>query len=99
MKSLPTYSIKLKDKVLLIGFDTNGKCVYSAFLTVHAYYDGDHPWDDGEEIKSFKLRTVHGYIFGESGNLEQEFESQFNIDTGMFEKGWSRDEDGVLSEA
>ena len=90
--------MKLKDKAVLVGYDPSGKCVYSAFMTVHEYYDGDHPWDDAVQVKALRLRTVRGLLFDAAGKLDQEFESQFNIEKGTFEKGWSRDEDGILSD-
>jgi hypothetical protein len=70
--------------------------VYSSFLSVHQYYDGSHPWDDGKNVKALSLRTVHGFIFGAKGELVQEFESQFSLRTGIYEKGWSRDETGKV---
>ncbi len=91
------FSTKLKDKVLLVGYNANGQSVYTDFLSVHKYYDGEHPWDDDTAIKALALKTVHGFIFNDSGVLEQEFESNFNPETGVFESGWQRDEDGVIS--
>ena len=89
--------MKLKDKAVLIGYDPEGKCVYSAFMSVHEYYDGEHPWDDDVQVKALRLRVVRGCLFDANGKLEQEFESQFDIEKGTYEKGWSRDEDGVVS--
>jgi hypothetical protein len=91
------YSHKLKNTVVLTGQDKKGKCVYSALLSVHQYYDGSHPWDEAKQVKALSLRIVHGFIFGAKGEVEQEFESQFNLKTGIFEKGWSRDETGKIS--
>jgi hypothetical protein len=97
--SKPRFSAKLKDKVLLVAFNENGQSVYTAFMPVLQYYDGEHPWDDNVKIKELSLKTVHGFVFNDSGALEQEFESHFNIETGAFERGWQRDEQGVISEA
>ena len=83
----------------MIGYNPKGKCIYSATMTVGKYYDGDHPWDDDKQIKSLSLRTVHGYMFGDKGQLEQEFETRFNLRSGAFENGWVRDENGKVKDA
>ena len=90
------FSGKLKDIVLMVGYNAKGKCVYTAFMSVHRYYDGSHPWDDDKQVKALSLRTVHGYIFGDKGELVQEFESVFSLRAGVYEKGWSRDETGKI---
>ena len=63
----------LADRVLVVGRNPEGLCVYTAFLSATDYYDGEHPWDDARAIKRLQLRTVHGHVFGEKGELEQEF--------------------------
>jgi len=83
----------------MVGYNERDQSVYSAFMSVEQYYDGDHPWDDGDQIKKLSLKTVHGYIFNDQGGLEQEFESHFNLETGIYERGWQRDEQGVISDA
>ncbi|MDC4203124.1 MAG: hypothetical protein MPW14_15420 [Candidatus Manganitrophus sp.] len=93
------FSAKLRDQVLMIGYNEKGQSVYTAFMSVHQYYDGDHPWDDAKKINELSLKTVHGYIFNDAGSLEQEFESHFNLTTGIFENGWQRDEDGTINRA
>ncbi|MET3134733.1 hypothetical protein AAKU55_005035 [Oxalobacteraceae bacterium GrIS 1.11] len=83
----------------MLAYNEQGQSVYTAFMTIHQYYDGEHPWDDGAKIKELLLKTVHGFIFNDSGALEQEFESHFNIETGLFLSAWQRDEHGAISEA
>jgi hypothetical protein len=91
-------STKLKDKVLIVGYNEYSQSVYTAFMPILQYYDGDHPWDSSTEIKKISLKTVHGYIFSDSGAVEQEFESHFNLETGFFEKGWQRDDQGIVTD-
>ena len=91
-----TFSTKLKDRVLMVGYNQHGQSVYTALISIHQYYDGDHPWDDSAEIKKLSLKTLHGYIFSDTGALEQEFESHFDLETGVFEKGWQRDDEGAI---
>jgi hypothetical protein len=86
----------IRDQAVLVGFDPAGKCVYSESMPVGDYWDGDHVWDDAEQTKRLKLQKVVGFLFGQSGNLLQQFESTFNIQTGMFEEGWARHEDGTF---
>lgn len=91
-----TKALKIKDQAILVGFNTDGDCVYSASIPVSDYWDGDHPWDDDRQVKKLKLAKVVGFLFGASGNLLQQFESTFDVKTGLFKKGWVRHEDGTL---
>ncbi len=86
---------KIKDAVILIGYDESGKCVYSEALETSDYYDSDHIWDDGKTVKKLKLRKVKGYLFDAEGELSQEFESIFNLNTGIYESGFARFADGT----
>jgi hypothetical protein len=97
MSKQSLFTAKLKDKVIMVGYNVQGQSVYTAFMSVHQYYDGLHPWDDSAKIKELSLKTVHGYIFNDTGGLEQEFESNFNLETGIFENGWHRDDEGVIT--
>ncbi len=89
-------NLGIRDQALLIGFDPTGKCVYIKAMPVADYWDGDHVWDDPEQTKNLKLQKIVGFLFGQSGNLLQQFESTFNIHTGVFEEGWTKHEDGTL---
>jgi len=90
--------MKLKDKALMmIGYNPDGVCVYSAYMSIHDYDDADHPWDDEETVKSMLLKRVHGYLFDNQGSLEQEFECHFNLESGIFENGWSRNSEGIIN--
>lgn len=90
--------LKIKDQAILIGFSADGECVYSASMPVADYWDGEHAWDDGKQVKKLKLTKVIGFLFGPSGNLLQHFESTFDVKTGRFKKGWVKHEDGTLQE-
>lgn len=83
----------------MVGYNDRGQSVYTVLMSVHQYYDGEHPWDDGDQVKELSLKTVRGYIFNDAGALEQEFESHFSLETGIYESGWQRDEQGVISNA
>lgn len=52
-----------------------------------------------KQIRELSLNAVQGYIFNDAGSLEQEFESHFNLATGIFESGRQRDEDGTINPA
>lgn len=95
-KSTPAHG--LNDKVFLIGYDPEDRCVYRALLSVSDYYDGEHPWDSKRKSQALRLRRLHGHIFDEEGKLVQEFETLSNAETGVHESGWSRDETGRLTE-
>ena len=93
-----THSLRLKHQVFVVGFDPQGLNVYSAFMSAEKYETSKHPWDNPERLKALSLRTVHGYIFDEAGVVHQEFESQFDLKTGVFEQGWSRNDEGIVDE-
>lgn len=88
----------ISDKAILIGFNPEGQCVYNASMSLHKYYDGEHPWDFGNQVKALRLHTVRGYLLGAEGELEQEFESTFDLETGIFSKGWARDSDDTVQD-
>ncbi|HSC81826.1 MAG TPA: hypothetical protein VLC08_15815 [Chitinolyticbacter sp.] len=90
--------LSISDKVIIIGYNPEGVCVYSASMPWGKYYDGDHPWDDNEEVKQLRLQKVHGYLFDSDGALEQEFESQFDVESGFYSKGWAKFADGTFNE-
>jgi hypothetical protein len=91
-------SLQIIDTAILVGFNPEGACVYSASMSFGDYYDSDHLWDDHTQIKALRLQKVHGYLFSSEGELEQEFESVFSLDTGIYEKGWAKFVDGTFRE-
>ena len=88
----------IKDTAILIGLSPEGKCVYSESIPLGDYWDGDHAWDDDASVISLRLEKLKGYLFDESGELFQEFESTFDLESGVFLKGWARDGNGKLQE-
>lgn len=90
--------LAIKDCAVLIGFSPEGKCVYSASVPLHEYWDGEHVWDKAASVKKLRLEKVRGFLFESSGELLQEFESFFDISTGIFKKGWAKHADGTYKE-
>jgi len=88
--------LQLRDTAILIGYTPEGQCTYSAQMPLHEYWDGEHPWDSGTTVQSLRLEKVHGYLFDASGELLQEFESIFNLDSGIYKSGWARHADGTF---
>lgn len=43
---------KIKSKAVLIGYDPDGKCVYSEILDLSDYYDGEHVWERPSQSRS-----------------------------------------------
>jgi hypothetical protein len=86
---------QLKDCALLIGYNPEGQCVYSAHMPLSDYWDGDHVWDTDTGVQDLRLERVHGCLFEPSGELLQEFESRFDISTGAYLSGWQRHSDGT----
>ena len=88
--------LSISDKAVLIGYNLDGACVYSASMSLGKYYDGDHPWDSSDQIRILMLQRVHGYLFGSEGELEQEFETTFDTSSGEYLKSWARFSDGTV---
>ena len=89
---------QIRSTAVLIGYDPDGKCVYSEILELSDYYDGEHPWDKSASVKRLKLQRLQGYLFDAEGTLDQEFESVFDLATGIYASGYSRFADGTLRE-
>jgi hypothetical protein len=87
---------RIKSTAILIGYDPNGECVYSAILDLSDYYDADHVWDKAASVKRLRLQRVKGYLFDSAGNLDQEFETVFDLTTGTYKSGHTRYADGTL---
>jgi hypothetical protein len=86
---------KIKSAAVLIGYNPDGKCVYSEIIGLDDYYDGEHVWDKTTAIKRLHLQRVKGYLFDLKGNLYQEFESIFDIRTGNIMSVNVRHSDGT----
>jgi hypothetical protein len=87
---------KVKSMAVLIGYDAQGRCVYSEILALSDYYDSEHVWDTAASVKRLRLRRIKGYLFDAHGNLDQEFETEFDSSTGVFERGRTRFADGTV---
>jgi hypothetical protein len=87
---------RLKSTAVLIGYDPDGKCVYSDVIELSDYYDGEHVWDTGASVKRLRMQRVKGYLFDTDGTLEQEFESEFDLTTGVYKSGYARFADGTV---
>jgi hypothetical protein len=87
---------KIKSKAVIIGYDSDGKCVYSEILDLSDYYDGEHVWDKSRSVKRLQLLKVRGFLFDSKGALDQEFESVFDLSTGIYKSGFRRFADGVV---
>jgi hypothetical protein len=86
---------RIKSTAVLIGYNPQGRCVYSDILHLSDYYEGEHVWDNAASVKRLKLQRVKGYLFDGDGNLNQEFESVFELSTGIFRSGRTRYADGT----
>jgi hypothetical protein len=88
----------IADTAILIGFSPEAKCVYNAAIPLSDYWDGIHVWDNAQGIQTLRLEKLHGYLFDSKGGLLQEFESIFDIDTGVFKSGWAKHADGTFQQ-
>lgn len=88
----------IRSTAILIGYDSDGHCIYSDILDLSEYYDGEHIWDQSAAVKRLKLKKVKGFLFDSNGSLDQEFESTFDLTTGVYKSGYARYADGTLRE-
>jgi hypothetical protein len=88
----------VRDCALLVGYNPEGDCIYSAEMPLDQYWDGEHVWDEVTGIKELRLERLRGYLFDSSGELLQEFESIFDLGTGTYMSGWQRHSDGTYQE-
>jgi hypothetical protein len=89
---------RFKSTAILIGYNSDGKCVYSEILELSDCYDGEHVWDDDARVKRLKLQRVKGFLFDSNCALDQEFESVFDLTTGIYKSGYARFADGTMRE-
>ena len=89
-------SLQINSTAILIGYDPEGKCVYSEIISLFDYYDSLHLWDESGTVKSMRLERLRGFLFDSCGVLSQEFESSFDLTTGIFKSGYARHSDGTL---
>jgi len=88
--------LQIKNKAVLIGYNPEGKCVYSEIIDISDYYEGEHVWDRSEPVKQLRLQKVRGFLFNAQGILNQEFETIFDLDTGICKSGFARFADGTV---
>jgi hypothetical protein len=88
----------IRDTAVLIGLSPESACVYSDLVPLGEYWDGEHAWDSSEQVRQLRMATLRGYLFDASGELIQEFESRFNLNTGVFSGGWTKHADGTYQE-
>lgn len=89
-------ALKIRSTAILIGYDPEGDCIYSEALDLSDYYDGQHIWDTGANVKKMRLQRMKGYLFNSNGVLDQEFESVFDLETGIYKTGSARFADGTV---
>jgi hypothetical protein len=91
-------SRQLTDTAVLIGTSPEGQCTYSAQMELGDYWDGEHLWDDSATIVALRLARLQGFLFGQEGQLLQQFESHFNVESGVLMSAWAIHEDGTRTE-
>ncbi len=87
---------RLKSTAVLIGYDPEGNSVYNEILDLSDYYDGEHVWDRSVTVKRLRLQKVRGFLFDSVGMLDQEFESIFDLSSGISKNGSRRFADGTV---
>ena len=65
----------ITDTAVLIGWSPDGKCVYSAAIPLGQYSDGEHVWDNLDDVKRLRLEKLRGFLFDSTATLIQEFEA------------------------
>jgi hypothetical protein len=89
---------RIYDRAVLIGYNPEDQCVYSDIIELGDYYDDTHVWDESENVKKLRLHKIKGFLFDSEGVLSQEFESVFDLNTGIYRSGYARFADGTFRE-
>ncbi len=87
----------MKDVADLVGYNAKGKIVYKETISIHDYYDGEHPWDDTEQILKLGLTRFHGKLYEADGSVYQEFETAFSQETGKYIGSKATHADGTVN--
>jgi len=80
----------------LIGYNAAEVIVYDEEISLDDYYDGEHIWDDSESTKRLGMVKLVGKLYGDAGNIFQEFESAFSPDSGDYIGGRASHDDGQV---
>ncbi|EIP98887.1 hypothetical protein OpiT1DRAFT_03363 [Opitutaceae bacterium TAV1] len=67
---------KLKDSVLLIGYDSAGRCCYLDLKAVSAFKSHASLTIGHRRFGRMKIRRLAGFIFDSAGRLVSEFEDR-----------------------
>lgn len=89
--------MNMKDVAELVGYNAKGEVVYKETISIHDYYDGEHPWDDTKQIQELGLTRVHGKLYEGDGSMFQEFETAFSADTGEYIGSKATHADGTVN--
>ena len=61
----------ITDIAVLIGWSPDGKCVYSAAIPLGQYWDGEHVWENLDDVKRLRLEKLRGLLFDSTATLIQ----------------------------
>jgi hypothetical protein len=50
---------RIKSTAVLIGYNSDGQCVYSEIRDLSDYYDGDHVWDKAASVNTSLSREMN----------------------------------------
>ncbi len=87
-----------RESAILVGYNSAGAIVFDETISIHAYYDASHSWDDTENVKSMGLTRLTGKLIDSGGKVLQEFESAFSADTGEYIGGKAIHDDGTRTQ-
>ena len=83
--------------VLLCAYDSSHAMVLEERLTIYDYYDGSPPMIEEDSFRrQYKIRYIRGRIFDYDGNLDQEFNTEYNED-GAYIRGCAKHSDGTTT--
>ena len=86
----------MKNKVRMMGYDGEGRIVYSDSLDTGDYYDGEHVWDRSDSILALGLVRVVGEKFDADGKIFQSWETAFSGETGEYIGSIGKLDDGTV---
>ena len=65
----------------MIGYNSQGRVVYTDCLDTGDFYDGEHVWERTESILRLNLVQVIGEKFDADGNVSETWKTAFSAET------------------
>lgn len=88
----------IRSRVILSAFGKDGEVIEAADISYDDYYGGMSDLVDSSDYRAKRgIRSVKGKIFGSRGNMQQDFEIDYD-ERGQYVRSRTVHEDGTVIE-